>query len=205
MNSESSNSPISEINESQDEEKTEEKLTPQIISCPAFQRQIRDVVFTLIPEVPKLRDLYLSWESLSTQDKAVIDEYGKSRGNSPGMELYKPLVDALKYWDDVQNTQGAPGCDAGLVTLSGHPQIEAALTSVVCTLECLVKRLHSETSTHLPSMSDSRLTTSLVSVFEDEKDRGDSSLVVVYESRHKRSLSLDDIPNTLDKTSLLSL
>jgi hypothetical protein len=50
MNSDSSHSPPSEVNESPDDDKCEEKLTPQIISCPAFQRQIRDIVFTLIPE-----------------------------------------------------------------------------------------------------------------------------------------------------------
>jgi hypothetical protein len=46
----------------------------------------------------------MSWESLSAEDKAVVDEYGKT--HKSGLELFKPMVDAFKYWDNVQDTQG---------------------------------------------------------------------------------------------------
>lgn len=50
MSSECGQKQNAEVNNPQDEEKDDEILTPQVLACPAFQQQIRDIVFTLIPE-----------------------------------------------------------------------------------------------------------------------------------------------------------
>ncbi|XP_046674191.1 uncharacterized protein LOC124363106 [Homalodisca vitripennis] len=206
MISECTHKHYSEENGCQDEDKTDEKLTSELMSCPTFQQQIRDIVFTLIPEVPRLKDLFLSWEALTVEDKDVVEHYGKT--NSTGLGLYKPILEALRHWDRVQDTQGAPGCDPGMVTLSGQPQIEAALTKAVYTLECLVSKLHDDSSSeHLGTYSISRLSSSLRSVYDDEKDRGDNNGDNANHSCFtRRSLSLDDLPKLLTKkASVFSL
>lgn len=201
MISESSKTNYNEANESQDEEKSDEKLTAEVLLHESFQRQIRDVVYTLIPEVPRLRDLYMTWESLASEEKDFLDEYGKK--NTKGLELYKPTLEALKRWDRVQDNHGAPGCESGLVTLSGHPQIETLLSNVVFSLEGLIAKLQdpdSSCSELLAPSSAARLTSSLQSVYEEEKDRGDGSLEIMYQSSFsRRSLSLDNIPKELTK------
>lgn len=54
--------------------------------------------------MPRLRELYLSWESLDSDDKSIVESYGKTM--TSGLELYKPILDALRQWDRIQETQG---------------------------------------------------------------------------------------------------
>ncbi|XP_015591292.2 uncharacterized protein LOC107265902 [Cephus cinctus] len=99
--------------------------------------QICDAIFTLIPEVPRLKQLFLSWSLLNFEEKQQLDEKVKTWYNPSRRQLYKPLREALIRWENLQDTQGAPGCEPGLVSFSCDPQLEEELVNVICSLEII--------------------------------------------------------------------
>ncbi|XP_076237008.1 uncharacterized protein LOC143180877 [Calliopsis andreniformis] len=102
--------------------------------------QICDTIFVLIPEVPRLKQLFLSWSQLATEDRAQLDAKVANWCCSSRRQLYKPLQEALVRWETVQDTQGAPGCEPGMVSFSCDPQLEEELVSVICSLELLFSK-----------------------------------------------------------------
>ncbi|XP_034184937.1 uncharacterized protein LOC117606515 isoform X1 [Osmia lignaria lignaria] len=99
--------------------------------------QICDTIFVLIPEVPRLKQLFLSWSQLGTEDRVQLDAKVASWCCPNRRQLYKPLQEALIRWETVQDTQGAPGCEPGMVSFSCDPQLEEELVSVIYSLELL--------------------------------------------------------------------
>ncbi|XP_043262077.1 uncharacterized protein LOC122402939 [Colletes gigas] len=99
--------------------------------------QICDTIFVLIPEVPRLKQLFLSWSQLCREDRIQLDAKVGNWCCPNRRQLYKPLQEALVRWETVQDTQGAPGCEPGMVSFSCDPQLEEELVSVICSLELL--------------------------------------------------------------------
>ncbi|XP_017787378.1 PREDICTED: uncharacterized protein LOC108570101 [Habropoda laboriosa] len=99
--------------------------------------QICDTIFVLIPEVPRLKQLFISWSQLGTEDRVQLDEKVANWCCPNRRQLYKPLQEALVRWETVQDTQGAPGCEPGMVSFSCDPQLEEELVSVIYSLELL--------------------------------------------------------------------
>ncbi|XP_076160067.1 uncharacterized protein LOC143143077 [Ptiloglossa arizonensis] len=99
--------------------------------------QICDTIFILIPEVPRLKQLFLSWSQLGTEDREQLDAKVENWCCPSKRQLYKPLQEALVRWETVQDTQGAPGCEPGMVSFSCDPQLEEELVNVICGLELL--------------------------------------------------------------------
>ncbi|XP_012139278.2 uncharacterized protein LOC100874845 [Megachile rotundata] len=99
--------------------------------------QICDTIFVLIPEVPRLKQLFLNWSQLGTDDRVQLDAKVASWCCPNRRQLYKPLQEALIRWETVQDTQGAPGCEPGMVSFSCDPQLEEELVSVIYSLELL--------------------------------------------------------------------
>ncbi|XP_048509805.1 uncharacterized protein LOC105691159 [Athalia rosae] len=87
--------------------------------------------------VPRLKQLFLSWSLLSPDEKLQIDTKVCSWFNPGRRQLYKPLQEALTRWENVQDTQGAPGCEPGMVSFSCDPQLEEELVNVICSLEMM--------------------------------------------------------------------
>ncbi|KAK9299532.1 hypothetical protein QLX08_007447 [Tetragonisca angustula] len=99
--------------------------------------QICDTIFVLIPEVPRLKQLFLSWSQLGTEDRIQLDAKVANWCCPNRRQLYKPLQEALIRWETLQDTQGAPGCEPGMVSFSCDPQLEEELVSVIYSLELL--------------------------------------------------------------------
>ncbi|XP_076302393.1 uncharacterized protein LOC143220670 [Lasioglossum baleicum] len=99
--------------------------------------QICDTIFVLIPEVPRLKQLFLSWSQLGIEDRMQLDAKVANWCCPNRRQLYKPLQEALVRWETVQDTQGAPGCEPGMVSFSCDPQLEEELVSVIYSLELL--------------------------------------------------------------------
>ncbi|XP_076683920.1 uncharacterized protein LOC143376969 [Andrena cerasifolii] len=102
--------------------------------------QICDTIFVLIPEAPRLKQLFLSWSQLGTEDRVQLDAKVANWCCPNRRQLYKPLQEALVRWETVQDTQGAPGCEPGMVSFSCDPQLEEELVSVICSLELLFSK-----------------------------------------------------------------
>ncbi|XP_076653456.1 uncharacterized protein LOC143359404 [Halictus rubicundus] len=102
--------------------------------------QICDTIFVLIPEVPRLKQLFLSWCQLATEDRVQLEAKVANWCCPNRRQLYKPLQEALIRWETVQDTQGAPGCEPGMVSFSCDPQLEEELVSVIYSLEQLFSK-----------------------------------------------------------------
>ncbi|XP_033327457.2 uncharacterized protein LOC117221011 [Megalopta genalis] len=102
--------------------------------------QICDTIFVLIPEVPRLKQLFLSWSQLAVEDRAQLNAKVANWCCPSRRQLYKPLQEALIRWEAVQDTQGAPGCEPGMVSFSCDPQLEEELASVIYSLELLFSK-----------------------------------------------------------------
>ncbi|XP_033196660.1 uncharacterized protein LOC117160197 [Bombus vancouverensis nearcticus] len=102
--------------------------------------QICDTIFVLIPEVPRLKQLFLSWSQLGIEDRVQLDAKVANWCCPNRRQLYKPLQEALVRWETVQDTQGAPGCEPGMVSFSCDPQLEEELVSVIYSLELLFSK-----------------------------------------------------------------
>ncbi|KAG7207874.1 hypothetical protein KM043_009471 [Ampulex compressa] len=87
--------------------------------------------------VPRLKRLFLYWSQLGNDEKQQLDAKVATWYSSSRRQLYKPLQEALIRWETVQDTQGAPGCEPGMVSFSCDPQLEEELVSVICSLEML--------------------------------------------------------------------
>ncbi|XP_054009452.1 uncharacterized protein LOC128892865 [Hylaeus anthracinus] len=87
--------------------------------------------------VPRLKQLFLTWSQLGTEDRSQLDDKVANWCCPNRRQLYKPLQEALVRWETVQDTQGAPGCEPGMVSFSCDPQLEEELVSVICSLELL--------------------------------------------------------------------
>ncbi|XP_031827865.1 uncharacterized protein LOC116424923 [Nomia melanderi] len=116
-----------------------EESADELMEESAFE-QICDTIFVLIPEVPRLKQLFLSWSQLGTEDRALLDAKVADWCCPSRRQLYKPLQEALIRWETVQDTQGAPGCEPGMVSFSCDPQLEEELVSVICSLELLFSK-----------------------------------------------------------------
>ncbi|CAK9817708.1 hypothetical protein ANTPLA_LOCUS9429 [Anthophora plagiata] len=99
--------------------------------------QICDTIFVLIPEVPRLKQLFINWSQLGNEDRVQLDAKVANWCCPNRRQLYKPLQEALVRWETVQDTQGAPGCEPGMVSFSCDPQLEEELVSVIYSLELL--------------------------------------------------------------------
>ncbi|XP_003491858.1 uncharacterized protein LOC117242481 [Bombus vosnesenskii] len=125
-----SKSTITASHENEENESMEESVFEQI--C--------DTIFVLIPEVPRLKQLFLSWSQLGIEDRVQLDAKVANWCCPNRRQLYKPLQEALVRWETVQDTQGAPGCEPGMVSFSCDPQLEEELVSVIYSLELLFSK-----------------------------------------------------------------
>nr|CAD7408001.1 unnamed protein product [Timema poppensis] len=91
--------------------------------------------------VQRLKELFLCWSLLSSQERDELDRQVLSNFSQERMSLYKPLKEALYRWELLQDTQGAPGCEPGTVSFSCDPQLEEEITNIIYTLEVLLKKL----------------------------------------------------------------
>ena len=87
-----------------------------------------------------MKQLFLSWSQLGTEDRVQLDAKVANWCCPNRRQLYKPLQEALVRWETVQDTQGAPGCEPGMVSFSCDPQLEEELVSVICSLELLFSK-----------------------------------------------------------------
>ncbi|XP_046736842.1 uncharacterized protein LOC124405731 [Diprion similis] len=95
--------------------------------------------------VPRLKQLFLSWSLLSTEERSQLDSRVCTWYNPSRRQLYKPLREALIRWENVQDTQGAPGCEPGMVSFSCDPQLEEELVNVICSLEMMFAKSRDST------------------------------------------------------------
>ncbi|GLG98720.1 Uncharacterized protein GBIM_05322 [Gryllus bimaculatus] len=74
--------------------------------------QICEAIFTLIPEVSRLKELFLCWSLLDAKARAEVDAQVCKWGSPERVQLYKPLKEALRRWELLQDTQGeeVKGC-----------------------------------------------------------------------------------------------
>lgn len=56
--------------------------------------------------VPRLKQLFLSWSQLGTEDRVQLDAKVANWCCPNRRQLYKPLQEALVRWETVQDTQG---------------------------------------------------------------------------------------------------
>nr|XP_018901033.1 PREDICTED: uncharacterized protein LOC109033064 [Bemisia tabaci] len=108
---------------------------------PCLAKQIYEAIYHLIPEEERLKELFLGWTVLDAEEKEMIDDLIIQ---SDKLQFYKPLMDALRQWELVQDTQGAPGCRRGLVSFPCDPQVKKELTRVIFTLENILEKIHQE-------------------------------------------------------------
>ncbi|PSN31592.1 hypothetical protein C0J52_22468 [Blattella germanica] len=107
--------------------------------------QICEAIFMLIPEVQRLKELFLCWSLLDSDERAELDSQIHKWVSPERAQLYKPLREALCRWELVQDTQGAPGCEPGMVSFSCDPQLEEEIVNVIYTLETLLDKLRTST------------------------------------------------------------
>ncbi|XP_075229559.1 uncharacterized protein LOC142329109 [Lycorma delicatula] len=160
---------------------------------PKVADQICEAIFMLIPGVARLKELFLGWSLLPPKDRETIDE----QLQQPDMYyLYRPLKEALIRYEIIQDTQGAPGCEPGLVSFSSDPQLEEGLTEVIHKLEDLLETVQKQDSDEfkyskvIKSTSNIREFMSEVGTMPTNGPLTSSKGRPIY-----RSASMDDITN----------
>ncbi|KAF6201226.1 hypothetical protein GE061_005673 [Apolygus lucorum] len=100
--------------------------------------QLTEAIVSSIPEDNKLRDLFIRWCTLRPDERLYIDENVTTRER---FDLYLPLKRALCHWETMQDTQGAPGFEAGMYGFTCDSHLEEELTNIVCRIETLIDRV----------------------------------------------------------------
>ncbi|XP_022189748.2 uncharacterized protein LOC111048195 [Nilaparvata lugens] len=150
-------------------------------SEPEIAEEICEAIFMLIPGVNRLKELFLGWSTLPQKDRELIDE----RLKHPDLSfLYKPLREALTRYESVQDTQGAPGCEPGMVNFFGDPQLEEGLTAVIQKLE------------HLLTVARHQVE----SEASEESDDDASSIKTIHSSSNIKCYSASNMVNVRDTT-----
>ncbi|KAJ9581976.1 hypothetical protein L9F63_003666 [Diploptera punctata] len=103
--------------------------------------QICEAIFLLIPEVQRLRELFLCWSLLDSEERTALDSHIHTCVPPQRIQLYRPLKEALRRWEVVQDTQGAPGCEPGMVSFACDPQLEEEIVNVMYILETILGKL----------------------------------------------------------------
>ncbi|RZF32425.1 hypothetical protein LSTR_LSTR001889 [Laodelphax striatellus] len=150
---------------------------------PEIAEEICEAIFMLIPGVTRLKELFLGWSTLPQKDRELIDEKLQHPDFS---HLYKPLREALIRYESVQDTQGAPGCEPGMVNFFGDPQLEEGLTAVIQKLE------------HFLTVIASHRLESDGSEDSDEPDDDASSIKTIQSSSNIKCYSTSNMGNVND-------
>uniref|UniRef100_A0A0A9YXI8 Ribonuclease S-2 n=1 Tax=Lygus hesperus TaxID=30085 RepID=A0A0A9YXI8_LYGHE len=100
--------------------------------------QLTEAIVSSIPEETKLRDLFVKWCALRPDERLYVDENINTRER---FDLYLPLKRALGHWETIQDTQGAPGFEAGVYGFTCDPHLEEELTNIVCRIETVIDRI----------------------------------------------------------------
>ena len=56
--------------------------------------------------VPRLKELFLCWSLLDSEERVELDYYINTYVSSQRIQLYMALKEALRRWELVQDTQG---------------------------------------------------------------------------------------------------
>ena len=54
----------------------------------------------------RLRELFLCWSLLNSEERAQLDSHIHTYVSPQRIQLYRPLKEALRRWELVQDTQG---------------------------------------------------------------------------------------------------
>ncbi|KAK2584248.1 hypothetical protein KPH14_006659 [Odynerus spinipes] len=92
------------------------------------------MIFSLIPQAPPLKQLFLNWSALNLKERARLDVKILLWCCPKRRQLYKSLREAMIRWENIQETQGAPGCEPAMIP-SCYSQFEEELGNLVCNLE----------------------------------------------------------------------
>lgn len=101
---------------------------------------ICDTLIVLIPEVEDLKDVFLRWCALDRLSRAIVDASAQNWKSRTRSLLYRPVREALRRWEFIQDTQGAPGFEPGLITFSCEPEFEEELSGVIYDLGKLIEK-----------------------------------------------------------------
>ncbi|XP_035738346.1 uncharacterized protein LOC118448764 [Vespa mandarinia] len=96
--------------------------------------EICDVIFDLIPQAPSLKQFFLNWSALNHKERTRLDIKSRLWCCPKRRQLYKSLREAMIRWENIQDTEGAPGCEPSMIP-SRYSQLEEELGNLVCNLE----------------------------------------------------------------------
>lgn len=103
--------------------------------------QISECIYNLIPvKELKLRALYVYFADLNEVDRIEFDTLAENKLSSDYLELYRLLKSALTVWDEVQNTEGAPGCEESLIDATKDTKLLTELHYLIMSLETLLRQ-----------------------------------------------------------------
>ncbi|KAI4500063.1 hypothetical protein M0802_004933 [Mischocyttarus mexicanus] len=102
--------------------------------------EICDIIFDLIPQAPQLKQLFLNWSELNDRERARLDVKSLLWCCPKRRQLYKSLREAMIRWENIQDTEGAPGCDPSTIP-SRYSHLEEELGNLIFNMEnSLLKR-----------------------------------------------------------------
>ncbi|OAD57450.1 hypothetical protein WN48_02001 [Eufriesea mexicana] len=132
--------------------------------------QICDTIFVLIPEVPRLKQLFLSWSQLGIEDRVQLDAKVANWCCPNRRQLYKPLQEALVRWETVQDTQGyimgAPKFTQEILVIPKYSQL--VTISKIVILEDPLSRVPQETCLSAPGCDPGMVSFSCDPQLEEE-------------------------------------
>ncbi|XP_043502291.1 uncharacterized protein LOC122524217 [Polistes fuscatus] len=102
--------------------------------------EICEIIFDLIPQAPQLKQLFLNWSELNDRERTRLDVKSLLWCCPKRRNLYKSLREAMIRWENIQETEGAPGCEPSTIP-SRYSHLEEELGNLVFNMEiCLLKR-----------------------------------------------------------------
>ncbi|XP_057668138.1 uncharacterized protein LOC130901068 [Diorhabda carinulata] len=103
--------------------------------------QVFQNIAYVIHKCPALKELFLNWCKLTPKEKKNLNYLSRYVLEPEQFDLYAPIIGGLKYWSDVQDTQGACGFSESPLDFELNAAVEKRICQTIIIIDEMIANM----------------------------------------------------------------